>query len=195
MAITAESLLPGATDPWDSRNPVLDRALRLDQDPVLSELAERHTVLVSKLIALRGLQEVPKDEKTILVAAELTVDEVFSRMPDDDRAETVKRWLDPGSYPPYADDFSYIEVKWVENRLESPFLGLAYENLPLRDERDRLNLGNDNIAITALRRQLDIHRTTAYKPADESKEQKTGYVSRRNVHGIVHNVVPKEQYL
>ena len=74
MLISAESLIIGPHDPWDSLDPTTKRGLALvDADPLIAEYTDRWPTLMAKVVSLRGVVEVPNEELPIVYAAKLTV--------------------------------------------------------------------------------------------------------------------------
>lgn len=150
MSISAESLIIGPHDPWDSLDPTTKRGLSLvDADPLISEYTDRWPTLMAKVVSLRGVVEVPNEELPIVYAARLTVSRSILSADNDERTEEARFWLEnSGFLVPFADDFSLIDVYRIERAIkESPFMGIAYEYLPLRDNLPRKQPeSNDQIA-------------------------------------------------
>lgn len=156
MTISAESLIIGPHDPWDSLDPVVERGLRLvDADPLISEYADRWPTLMAKVVSLRGIVEVPNQELPIVYAAKLTVSRSIFSVDIDERTEGARFWLEnSGFLVPFADDFSLIDVYRIERAIkESPFMGIAYEYLPPGKNLPKREFKKDD-AIIQLRSSL-----------------------------------------
>lgn len=199
MSISAESLIIGPHDPWDSLDPTTKRGLALvDADPLIAEYTDRWPTLMAKVVSLRGIVEVPNEELPIVYAAKLTVSRSILSADNDERTEEARFWLEnSGFLVPFADDFSLIDEYRIESAIkESPFMGIAYEYLPLRDNLPRRQLeANDQIAQI---RQSLYQNPNPEQPKENlvpKNKKRTANIKRRTVPAYTTNVRTNNIYL
>ena len=199
MSISAESLIIGPHDPWDSLDPTTKRGLALvDADPLIAEYTDRWPTLMAKVVSLRGIVEVPNEELPIVYAAKLTVSRSILSADNDERTEEARFWLEnSGFLVPFADDFSLIDVYRIERAIkESPFMGIAYEYLPLRDNLPRKQ-PESNDQIVQIRQSL-YQVTNPVKPKEDfapKPKNRSSSMNRRSVPAYTTDVSPNVNYL
>lgn len=199
MSISAESLIIGPHDPWDSLDPTTKRGLALvDADPLIAEYTDRWPTLMAKVVSLRGVVEVPNEELPIVYAAKLTVSRSILSLGNDGRTEEARYWLEnSGFIVPYAYDFSLIDEYRIESAIkESPFMGIAYEYLPLRDNLPRRQLGA-NDQIIQIRQSLYQNPNPEQPKGDlvPKSKKRTANIKRRPVPAYTTNVRTNNNYL